>query len=108
VYNYSVADRPSFSRGCSQAVLPNGCLGNTCVCNNTDNCNNQQIYYGRGTLQCYSCASVDFMDNGCGPTLNPDSHYVNKISGCVACGKDINNSTGHSCYKYMELLVLNN
>lgn len=93
-----VAIGPNQAVGCVTSLTSGGIMNAICYCNQTDNCNNKPIYYGRGSLQCHVCQSVDFMDNGCGATLDTASQYVKQVSGCVACGKSVSYSTGGGAY----------
>jgi hypothetical protein len=59
----------------------------SCFCN-TDKCNNMAIQAPK-SLECYSCDSADYFDNGCGEKIDPRSVYVQKVQGCAACGKTV-------------------
>jgi hypothetical protein len=86
----SSAGVPSYTRGCNNATISttNYCSTGFCSCTAASLCNSH-TFSTLGSLTCYTCASVNGIDNGCGRVINSNSIYVTKQSGCTACGLTI-------------------
>jgi len=106
---YSNVSGEFYNRGCAPRS-PTTCEpyfgsnhGAACVCN-TGSCNNQAFSTNEVSVECYVCKSAALIDNGCGKTLDVNSPFVTKRSGCTACELDVTEEADGSGY-HRECLV---